>query len=391
MKHYDFDRVIDRRHTQAKKLLQLPVGTPDDALSLWIADMDFACADPILEALHRRVDEGILGYTQYRTPECLSAVTGWFSRRFGWEIDPEQLFFSPGVIPALGALINILTEEGDGIIIQRPVYGPFTGKIEGNGRRAVNNPLLYRDGDYTMDFSNLADRLADPTVKGMILCSPHNPSGRVWSEEELKRVVALCKAQDKWIIADEIHCDIVRAGVTHHPLLKLCPEYSHRIISCTAPSKTFNLAGVQMSSIIIPNPEYQKRWKRQTIERTGLFHPSALGVTAMIAAYQDCEDWVDQVNAYIDENFRFCAEWISRELPVVRVIRSQGTYLLWLDCNGCGFSPDELAERMLHKGRLVLDEGTIFGEGGEGFLRINLACPRSVVAEFLRRLQHALS
>lgn len=391
MNHYDFDRVIDRRGTQAKKLLQLPEGTPEDALSLWIADMDFACADPILEALHRRIDEGILGYTQYRTPECMEAITGWFSRRFDWEIDPEHIFFAPGVVPTLGTLVNILSKEGDGIIIQPPVYGPFAGKIRGNNRRVVNNPLLYHNGDYTMNFEDLAAKLADPTVKGLILCSPHNPSGRVWTEEELKTVVSLCKAQDKWIIADEIHCDILRAGVTHHPLLKLCPEYSHRIISCTAPSKTFNLAGMQMSSIVTPNPEYQALWKQHTVERTGLFHPSALGVTAMIAAYNEAGDWVDQMNAYVDGNFRFAADFIARELPLARVIPSQGTYLLWVDCNGYGYPPDELAERMLHKGKLVLDEGVIFGEGGDGFERINLACPRSVVAEFLRRFQRALS
>ncbi|GKH51045.1 cystathionine beta-lyase [Eubacteriales bacterium] len=391
MKRYNFDRVIDRSGTQAKKLLQLPKGAPDDVLSLWIADMDFACADPILEALHRRIDEGIFGYTQYKTPECMAAITGWFFRRFGWEIDPGEIFFSPGVVPALGALISILSDEGDGIVIQNPVYGPFAGKIAGNGRRVVQNPLICRDGDYTMDFDDLAAKLDDPTVKGMILCSPHNPSGRVWTQEELKTVVSLCEARDKWIIADEIHCDIVRAGVKHHPLLKLCPEYRHRIISCTAPSKTFNLAGMQMSSIVIPNPEYQALWKRQTIERTGLFHPGALGVTAMIAAYNEAEDWVDQMNAYVDENFRFAAGFIARELPLARVIPSQGTYLLWVDCRGYGFSPDELAERMLHRGRLALDEGVIFGEGGEGFERINLACPRSVVAEFLKRFCRALS
>lgn len=391
MKHYDFDRVIDRRGTQAKKLLQLPDTTPPDFLSLWIADMDFACADPILEAIHRRVDEGILGYTQYGTPECLSAITGWFSRRFGWEINPSHIFFSPGVVPALGALVNILSQEGDGIIIQNPVYGPFAGKILGNGRRVVTNPLRYHDGDYTMDFEDLEAKLADPTVKGMILCSPHNPSGRVWTEEELKTVVSLCKAQDKWILADEVHCDILRAGVTHHPLLKLCPEYSHRIVACTAPSKTFNLAGVQTASIIIPNPEYQALWKKQMIDRIGLFHPSALGITAMIAAYNESEDWVDQMNAYVDANFRFASDFIARELPLARAIPAQGTYLLWVDCNGYGYSPEELADRMLHKGGLVLDEGVIFGDGGAGFERVNLACPRSVVAEFLRRFQKALS
>ena len=191
MEYYDLDRVIERQGTQSKKLIQLPEGAPEDVLSLWIADMDFACADPILEALHRRLDAGPLGYTVYYTPECINSITGWFSRRHGWEIKPDQIFFSPGVVPALGTLINILSNEGDGIIIQSPVYGPFAGKIRGNGRRVVNNPLIYRDGDYTMDFADLATKLADPAVKGLLLCSPHNPTGRVWSVEELRTVVSL--------------------------------------------------------------------------------------------------------------------------------------------------------------------------------------------------------
>jgi cystathionine beta-lyase len=387
---YDFDKVVDRRGTHSMKLDCLPEGAPSDALSLWVADMDFPCAEPIIRALHERVDRMIFGYTVYDSEECKQAIIGWFKRRYDYEIAPEEIFYSPGVVPAIGFLLNMLSEEGDGIIIQRPVYYPFTNKILGNNRKVADNALIYEDGKYRMDFADLEEKLADPANKGLILCSPHNPAGRVWTEEELNRTVDLCKKYDKWIISDEIHCDLTRAGVTHIPLLKLRPDYKDRIVQCTAPSKTFNLAGMQMSNIIIPNPEYRKKWLHETADKFSLELPTTLGLTALIAAYNEGDEWLDQVKAYIDGNFAFAREYIEREIPKAKVVEAEGTYLLWVDLNAYCRDSEELKDKMCNQARVALDEGYIFGEEGIGFERLNLACTRATLTECLERMKKAL-
>ncbi len=389
-KKYDLDQIIDRRGTHSCKWDQLPEGTPEGALPLWVADMDFPCADPILEALHKRIDRQILGYSIYENDECKSAITGWFQRRFGWTVDKNDIFFSPGVIPAVAFLLNFLTEEGDGVLIQRPVYSPFSGKIKGNRRAIVNSPLICQDGRYEMDFVDLESKMALPSTKGMILCSPHNPVGRVWTEQELKRVVEICKKYDKWIISDEIHFDLVRNGVKHQPLLKLCPEYKDRIIVCTAPSKTFNLAGMQISNIIIPNPEYQKLWLAEIDGRFSVEMASPLGITAVIAAYNESEDWLNQVNSYIDGNIAFAKEYFTKNLPKAKMFDPEGTYLIWVDLREYCADAKKLEELMLHKAKVVLNAGYIYGEEGAGFERINAACPRSVLEACLNRMKTAL-
>lgn len=387
---YNFDQVVDRRGTHSLKVDCLPEGAPADALSLWVADMDFPCADPILKALHNRVDRMIFGYTGYDHDEAKQAVIGWFKRRYDYEIAPEELFYCPGIVPAIGFLLNALSEEGDGIIIQRPVYYPFTNKIKGNNRVVVNNPLIYEDGAYRMDYEDLEAKLADPANKGMILCSPHNPTGRVWAPEELRKVVDLCKKYDKWIISDEIHCDLTRKGVTHEPLLKLCPDYKDRIVQCSAPSKTFNLAGMQMSNVIIPNPEYRKKWWHETSDKFSIELPTTLGLTALIAAYNEGEEWLEQVRDYIDANFAFAKEYVEREMPKAKVVEAQGTYLLWLDLNAYCQDEKELQDIMCNRAKVALDEGYIFGEEGIGFERINVACTRATLTDCLERMKRAL-
>ena len=390
MKKYDLDQIIDRKGTYSCKWDQLPEGTPADALPLWVADMDFPCADPILEALHKRIDRQILGYSIYENDECKSAVTGWFKRRFNWDVEKNDIFFSPGVVPAIAFLLDILTKEGDGVLIQKPVYYPFSGKIEGNRRTIVNNPLIYQNGCYEIDFEDLEAKMSVPANKGMILCSPHNPVGRVWTEQELKRIVEICKKYDKWIISDEIHFDLVRKGVKHQPLLKLCPEYKDRIIVCTAPSKTFNLAGMQLSNIVIPNPEYQKLWNAETGDKLSVNFASPLGITAVIAAYNESEDWLNQVNEYIDANIAFAKEYFAQNLPKAKMVEPEGTYLIWVDLREYCSDAKKLEELMIQKAKVVLDEGYIFGEGGVGFERINAACPRSILKECLDRMKNAL-
>lgn len=388
---YDFDTPVDRRGTHTCKLDQMPEGAPQDALSMWVADMDLPCAEPVIRALHERIDRKIFGYTVYDNKACKSAVTGWYKKRFGWELQAEDIFFSPGVVPALAFLINMLTEEGDGIIIQRPVYYPFTNKILANKRQVSNNPLVRSGNTYVMDYEDLERRFADGKNKGMILCSPHNPVGRVWTEDELRRVVEIAEKYDKWIISDEIHSDLTRIGVTHVPLTKVAPHYADRIIVCTAPSKTFNLAGMQLSNIIITNKTYQAQWKEIVGDRFSLTNCNPFGLTAIIAAYTEGEEWLDQLRAYIDGNIRYIEAFVKEQLPKAEVFDCQGTYLVWLDL-GAYCSDEKKLEILMQKtAKVALDEGYIFGEEGIGFERINVAAPRSTVEECMRRIKAAVS
>lgn len=387
---YDFDTPVDRRGTHTSKLDSMPEGAPKDALSMWVADMDLPCAEPIIRALHERIDKKIFGYTLYENEECKNAITGWYSRRFGWELNPKDIFFCPGVVPALAFLINILSDEGDGIIIQRPVYYPFTNKILANKRVVVNNPLIRAGNTYEMDFEDLERKFADEKNRGMILCNPHNPVGRVWTEEELRKVVEIAKKYDKWIISDEIHSDLTRVGIKHFPLTKVAPEYADRIVVCTAPSKTFNLAGMQFSNIVITNPEYQRRWTKITDERFSISMCSPFGLTAVIAAYTEGEEWLEQVREYIDGNIRYIETFAAEHLPKAKVTDCQGTYLVWLDLGAYCSDEKALEELMQKKAKVALDEGYIFGEEGIGFERINVAAPRSMVEECMRRISEAV-
>lgn len=388
---YDFDTPVDRQGTHAIKLDRLPEGAPQDAIPMWVADMDLPCAEPIIRALHERIERRIFGYTLYENEECREAVTGWYQRRFGWEISPEDIFFSPGVVPALAFLINVLTEEGDGVIIQRPVYYPFTNKILANKRVVANNALVRSGNSYVMDYEDLERKFADEKNKGMILCSPHNPVGRVWTEEELRRVVELAKKYKKWIISDEIHSDLTRVGVKHLPLTRVAPEYADQIIVCTAPSKTFNLAGMQLSNIIISNKEYQKLWLDITHDRFSVGECSPFGLTALIAAYTQGEAWLDQVREYIDGNIRYIEEFVREQLPQAEVVDCQGTYLVWLDLRAYCADGTELETLMHKKARVALDEGYIFGEEGAGYERVNVASPRSTVKQCMERIKMAVT
>lgn len=383
---YNFDELIDRSGTNSVKMDCLPEGSPADSLPLWVADMDFACAEPIISAITKRVGRRIFGYTTYDNKRMMDAVTGWYRRRFGWEVDEGDIFYAPGVVPAFSALINCLTEEGDGVIIQKPVYHPFSLKIEANNRQIANNALILKDGNYHIDYADLEAKLAVPENKGVLFCSPHNPVGRVWTEDELRQVVALCKRYNKWIISDEIHFDLTRTGVTHHPLLKIAPEYREQIIVCTAPSKTFNLAGAQLSNIVIPNQEYQRRWVAFMAGRLGMDECSPFALAAVTAAYNECEDWVDQLRVYLDDNIASVKAFIGEHFPKAFVADCQGTYLMWVDFSA--YYPDELELEawFRQKARVALNQGYMFGEEGKGFVRINTASPRSVLTECLNRM-----
>ena len=389
---YDFDQLIDRSGTQSLKWGSLLAKAESDfaPLSLSVADMDFPCAQPIIDALHRRVERQIFGYSDYNAPEVRAVVQHWYAQRFDWQINAEHIVFSPGVVPAIAFLIHALTAPGDGVIIQRPVYYPFTASIENSGRRVVNNPLHYEHGAYTMDYADLEQKLADPANKGLLLCSPHNPVGRVWAADELRQVVELTQKYDKWIICDEIHSDLVRRGVQHQPLLKLCPDYAERIIVCTAPSKTFNLAGMQMSNIIIPNEQYRRKWHAITYNEFGIAMAGPMGIAAMMAAYTEGAGWLEQVLDYVDGNVEFTRQFLEQRLPKAHLVEPEGTYLLWIDLRAYCKDASELERKMLKEAGVVLDEGYIFGEEGVGFERINAACPRSVLQDCLERVVRVL-
>lgn len=387
---YNFDEIIDRSGTSATKMESLPKGCPDDALPLWVADMDFACAEPILKALHERIDKKIFGYTMYDTDECLGAVLNWYKKRYGWEEQKENLFFCGGIVSAYAVLLNLLTKEGEGVVIQRPIYYPFTIKANSNGRQIVDSPLIYADGNYTIDFDDLDKKMAEPNNKVLVFCSPHNPAGRVWTEEEIRKVVDICKKYDKWIICDEIHCDLLRCGMTFHPILKVAPDYADRIAVCTAPSKTFNLAGMKTSNIVIHNKELQAAWKDLIGGKLSMNGAGTLGLTAMIAAYNEGEEWLEQLKEYLDGNFAYIDAFLKEHLPKAHMVPSEGTYLAWIDFNGyVNGDAEKLEEIMQKKAKVALDEGYIFGDAGRGFERINIATPRSVVEDCMDRILKA--
>jgi len=390
--HYDFDTLVSRENTNSVKWDCIPAGddsVKDKLLPLWIADMDFVCAAPIVEAMRRRVDRRIFGYSMPYTDEYLEAVTGWFRRRAGWDIDRESVVVAPGIVPALGILLRSLTNEGDGIIIQTPVYYPFGQKIANNGRRVVTSSLINSDGFYAMDFDDLEEKAKDPKSTMMILCNPHNPVGRVWTPEELSAVAEICLKHDVLLVSDDIHCDLVRETSRYTPVGTLNDD--ERIITCTAASKTFNLAGLQTSNIIMKDKRQRELWRREAQDRCGLYGCNPMGIVAPQAAYSEGGPWLDQVNAYISANLEFVGEFVAEHLPKARYWFPEGTYFAWLDLREYGHTAEQLEELMIYRAHVALDEGYIFGEEGQGFERINVACPRSILRDCLERMERALS
>jgi cystathionine beta-lyase len=356
--------------------------------------MDFPCADPIIEALHERVDRRIFGYSSHETPEYFGAVRGWYRRRFGWDVESEAILFSPGIVPAINYLVEILTKKGDPVIIQRPVYYPFSSAIENHGRRIVNNPLRELNGRYEMDYEDLERKAVESGARLLILSSPHNPVGRVWTEEELAKLVAVCERHGITIISDEIHYDLVRRGFRHHPLETVAPGYRDKIITATSPSKTFNLAGMQLSNLIVHDPELRKAWKSYVGGELHLELHNALAIVAAEAALVKGEPWLEELLDYLDGQAKFLGAFLAERLPEARYLIPEGTYLAWIDLSAyCGRKPGEaeaLVKRLTREARVMLEAGSLFGPEGEGYVRLNFACPRSILAEGLERVAKAI-
>ncbi len=386
---YSFDTVIDRKNTNSLKYdFAAERGLPADVLPLWVADMDFRAPEPVLDALHRAVDHGIFGYSE-ATPEYYGAVSGWFRERFGWETEPEWLVKTPGVVFALATAVRALTEPGDPILIQPPVYYPFFSVIADNGRRVVENRLLYTDGRYTIDFEDFERKITDNRVKLFLLCSPHNPIGRVWTAEELQRLGGICRKHGVLVISDEIHCDFAFPDHPHSIFLRANPELAERAIVCTAPSKTFNLAGLQASNIWIPGRDVRERFCR-TLRRSGSAELNLLGLVACQTAYRQGGAWLDACKAYMRENFAFLRTYLAAHIPEIRPVEPEGTYFAWLDCSGLGLSDEKLDELIIHGAKLWLDAGHIFGGDAGQFQRVVLACPRATLELAVERLRKAV-
>jgi len=384
-----FNTVIDRKNTGSEKwdkVDQLFGG--ENLLPLWIADMDFRTPPEVIDALSQKAEHGIFGYTSYMD-STYSSVINWFSRRHGWKIEKEWILFSPGVVPAINILIQTFTELCDGIIIQRPVYHPFSRVIENNRRRVLNNPLRQnKNGSYEIDFDNLIEQAKKPAAKMMILCTPHNPAGRVWREDELREIIRICDENNILLVSDEIHCDLVFNGHRHIPLHTIAEGYSDNIITCTAPSKTFNLAGVQISNIIVPDKVKRKQFKN-SLMKAGMLDPNSFAPVAMEAAYNHGGQWLDNLLIYINENFQFMKMFMSSELSDAVVTDLQGTYLAWVDFRKYNLSTRELDDLFIKKAGVAPSPGYIFGSEGAGFARFNLACPRSVLEDGLKRIASA--
>lgn len=386
---YDFVTRVNRKGTGSSKWDAMYEASPQvgaGVVPLSVADMEFLMAPKIVSALRDFVSEGILGYTE-PTDEFYDAVIGWQERRHSWKPDREWIVTSPGVVPAFFNAIRAFTEPGDGVIIQPPVYYPFAMAIRNNGRAVVNNPLRITDsGTYEMDFDDLAAKAADPRNKVLLFCSPHNPVGRVWTSEELRRVVDICLANDVLIISDEIHDDLIMPGHTHTTIMNVMepPEWGSCVV-CTAPSKTFNLAGCQCSTVFIPDERIRKAFVDE-FSRCAVWDLNAFAYTACIAAYERCEPWLDELIGVIEANHQLVVDKLATTMPDVKVFPLEGTYLQWLDMRCLGLSKEQLEHFMQEKAQLFLDEGYLFGEEGEGFERINLACPSEVLSDALDRL-----
>ncbi|WP_373229049.1 MalY/PatB family protein [Cohnella sp.] len=385
---YDFDKRVDRTNKASYKWDQSEkLFGREDILPLWVADMDFEAPKEVVDAITRRAEQGIYGYT-IRTQAYYDAITGWLSRRHGWSIPQDWISSSPGIVPALSLMVLAYTEPGDGIILQSPVYYPFYDVIKMNGRVVIDNPLILKDGYYTIDFE-LLEKQAQAGAKMLLLCSPHNPGGRVWKKEELQRIGEICLKYNVLVVVDEIHHDLVFSGYKHVPFASLSESFSNNSITCIAPSKTFNLAGLQAASIIIPNE--QLRYKYNTLLKTLSIHmESFFGLTAIESSYTHGDEWLDQLLDYLEGNLNVLMDFVQTHLPQVKVIKPEGTYLVWMDCTNISSNPRVLKQLMFEKAGVAFSEGSVFGKQGAGYLRVNIACSRSLLVEALEKFSSAV-
>ncbi|MBS4174823.1 MalY/PatB family protein [Bacillus sp. FJAT-49736] len=385
---YNFDQEINRLNTNSVKWDETEnIFGEKDLIPLFVADMDFRVPEPVIEAIKKRAEHGVFGYTA-RDDSYYEAIVGWMKRRHHWEIEKEWIIHVPGVVPALGMIVNTFTKPGDKIIIQPPVYHPFANVVEKNDRVIVPNPLKFEDGRYVMDLEDLENKI-DSDVKMIIISSPHNPVGRVWTKEELMQLGEICLKHNVLVVSDEIHFDLLLKGNQHTPFASISEEFANHSIICTAPSKTFNLAGLQTSNIIIPNNNFREQFTN-TLESLLIGMTSTFGLVATESAYLYGDEWLEQLLDYLGHNLDFVTDYIQKNIPELKVIQTEGTYLVWIDCRKLGFDRKTLEQFMLKEAKVALNQGYIFGESGDGFVRMNIACRRSILEEGLTRIEKAV-
>ena len=379
---YNFDEIVPRRGTHSYKW---DTAHDDDVLPMWVADMDFRTAPPVVEALRKRVEHGIFGYT--KVPSAYyEAVINWFVRRHGWQIEKDWIIYTSGVVPALSAIIKALTVPGDKVLVQTPVYNCFFSSIRNNGCDVIASPLVYRNETYRIDFDKLEERLSDSGVKLMLLCNPHNPAGRVWTRQELTRVGEICFRHDVLVVADEIHCELVLPGHAYTPFASISKDFLMNSVTCISPSKAFNLAGLQIANIISADETMRMKIDK-AININEVCDVNPFGVEALMAAYNEGEEWLEELKHYLSVNYNYLKAYFMEYLPQFPVVMLEGTYLVWVDCKILGKSSKEVVTSLLEKERILVNEGSMYGEAGEGFIRINIACPRQVLIDGLNRLK----
>jgi len=388
MKHYNFDEIIERRGTDCVKydMLETIYGN-GEAIPLWVADTDFRVPDFIMDALRQRMEHEILAYS-YRPDSYFEAIINWLDRQHGWKIDKEMITSSPGVVSAVTMLIMALSEPGDKVIVQPPVYFPFFTSIKGSGRNMVENPLMLKDGRYTFDFDNLR-KIIDPQTKLLVLCSPHNPGGMVWKMEELEELSRICTENGIVIISDEIHADVVFTGNKHIPIPLVSKEIAMNSAVLMAASKTFNVAGLSTAFVIIPNKKLRVKYER-VLNTVHIHSGNIFGNIATEAALQNGYEWLSQLMTYLEDNYHFLETFLTARIPKVKIMKPEATFLVWLDFSAYNLTENQLA-KILIDGGVALNNGSKFGTGGEGYFRLNFGCPRDVLEEGLNKIEKALS
>ena len=382
---FDFDTLVNRHDTNSYKWDSLDM---ENVIPLWVADMDFKTAPCIIETLRKRVEHGIFGYT--RVPDAYyQATIDWFSRRHSWQISASDIIYTSGVVPAISAIIKALTVPGDYVIIQTPVYNCFFSSIRNNGCIASENELIYKDNTYYIDFEDLEKRAEDPKAKILLLCNPHNPSGRVWTYNELIHIYEICKKHNVTVVSDEIHCELVYPPFKYIPFCSLSDEVAACSVACVSPSKSFNIAGLQIANIVCRDKEMRNKIDK-AININEVCDVNPFGVLATIAAYNEGEPWLTELIDYLQRNYEYLVTFFDENLPDFPIVKLEGTYLVWMDCRHLGITSNELEEKLIREGEVWLNPGSMYGDAGEGFMRINIACPRSRLAEGLKRLAKAL-
>ena len=386
---YNFDEIIDRRNTSSLKWdFGMQRMGRDDLLPLWVADMDFRLPEEVIEDLVKRAEHGVFGYTD-PSEEYLLSVRNWYKRRHNADINCEDITVVPGVVYSIALAIKAFTKPGEAVIIQQPVYYPFHETIRDNGRKLINNQLLYKDGHYEIDFEDFEKKIIENDVKLFLLCSPHNPVGRVWKNAELTRLADICIKHDVYIFADEIHSDFVYPGYKHTSLLTFDDEYKKKLIVGTSASKTFNLAGLQVANIIIPDKETKRLFRKEN-DAAGYSQLNAMGMVATQSVYEKGERWLDELIVYLEGNLSYIRNFLKENLPKVKLIDPEGTYLIWLDFSEVTDDYHKLKEIIVDKAKLWLDAGIIFGKETALFERINIACPRAIIEDAMNRLKEAM-